>query len=149
YPDGFDIRNSAGKLGPGLDVRGNQGYIVAPPLRHLSGQRYAWDAAAHPDDIPLAPAPGWMLALLLAPTNANIANPEKGRAGAPVVAAKLAEGSRNATLTSLAGTMRRRGMSEEAIAAALLAENEARCDPPLAEAEVLKIAKSVARYAPE
>lgn len=32
YPAGVDIRNSAGKLGPGLDVRANGGYIVAPPF---------------------------------------------------------------------------------------------------------------------
>jgi hypothetical protein len=44
--------------------------------------------------------------------------------------------------------MRRRGFSEEAIAAALLVENEARCEPPLDEEEVRGIAASVARYAP-
>ena len=44
--------------------------------------------------------------------------------------------------------MRRRGMSLEAIEAALLAENAARCDPPLPEKEVLTIARSVSRYEP-
>ena len=58
-------------------------------------------------------------------------------------------GNRNAHLTSLAGTMRRRGMSEEAITAALQAENDLRCAPALSATEVLEIAKSVARYEPE
>lgn len=58
------------------------------------------------------------------------------------------EGSRNTTLTSLGGTMRRGGMSEEAISAALLAENDTRCRPPLEAVEVEKIASSVSRYDP-
>jgi hypothetical protein len=55
---------------------------------------------------------------------------------------------RNRTLASLAGTMRRRGMSHAAIEAALLADNETRCDPPLPPDEVRRIAASVSRYAP-
>jgi len=39
-------------------------------------------------------------------------------------------------------------MTEESIYAALLAENNARCNPPLDEAEVKKIAHSVSRYQP-
>jgi len=51
---------------------------------------------------------------------------------------EIKEGNRNSTLTSLAGTMRARGMMEEGIYTALLAENNARCNPPLDEAEVKK-----------
>lgn len=58
----------------------------------------------------------------------------------------IPESSRNNTLTSLAGSMRRRGMTEAAIEAALLAENTARCVPPLDAAEVSAIAASVMRY---
>jgi len=46
---------------------------------------------------------------------------------------EIKEGNRNSTLTSLAGTMRARGMTEEGIYTALLAENNARCNPPLDE----------------
>ena len=60
----------------------------------------------------------------------------------------IAEGRRNATLASLAGTMRRRGFLEPSILAALLSENRLRCRPPLPEAEVAGIARSVARYDP-
>ena len=56
---------------------------------------------------------------------------------------------RNATLTSLAGTMRRRGMSFEAILAALLEVNDRQCEEPLDVAEVETIARSVVRYEPE
>src|SRR5690606_23088605 len=51
-------------------------------------------------------------------------------------------------LTSLAGTMRRRGMTEDAIAAALIVTNRDRCRPPLDEDEVRTIARSVAGYEP-
>jgi len=57
---------------------------------------------------------------------------------------------RNNTLTSIAGTMRRRGMTKESILAALLEENRQKCIPPLSEEEVERIAESIAtRYAPK
>lgn len=39
---GVEIKNSARKLGPGLDVRGEGGYVIVPPSMHLSGRRYQW-----------------------------------------------------------------------------------------------------------
>ena len=41
-PEGVEIRNSAGKLGPGLDVRARGGYVVAPPSV-IDGKTYGWD----------------------------------------------------------------------------------------------------------
>jgi hypothetical protein len=68
---------------------------------------------------------------------------------APEVGARIASGGRNKELTSIAGTMRRRGLEEEEMAAALLKVNARRCDPPLPEREVLGIARSVAGYPPD
>lgn len=89
----------------------------------------------------LAAPPAWLLEVLVAGSRRN--------GHAPAVEGAIPEGNRNATLTSWAGSMRRPGMGEGAILAALLHENSARCDPPLDDAEVSKIAASVARYAPE
>ena len=61
---------------------------------------------------------------------------------------RIPKGERNATLASLAGSMRRRGASAEAIVAALQAENRLRCEPPLGDDEVQGIAASIARYRP-
>jgi hypothetical protein len=40
--EGREVRNSASKLGPGLDVRGEGGYVILPPSGHLSGGTYEW-----------------------------------------------------------------------------------------------------------
>lgn len=60
----------------------------------------------------------------------------------------IADGARNATLTSLAGAARRRGASATAIEALLLQTNRERCQPPLPDREVAAIARSVANYDP-
>ena len=64
------------------------------------------------------------------------------------VEGEIPSGERNRTLLSLGGTMRRRGMEEPEILAALLETNRGRCRPPLSEREVGRIAASVARYEP-
>jgi hypothetical protein len=60
----------------------------------------------------------------------------------------IPDGSRNAMLTSMAGAMRRKGSTEEAIYAALKEDNAKRCIPPLAESELRGIAQSVVKYEP-
>jgi hypothetical protein len=59
HADGHAVGCSAGVLGPGLDVRGRGGYIVAPPSRHASGHHYTWTAAHD-----VAPIPVWLADLL-------------------------------------------------------------------------------------
>lgn len=58
----------------------------------------------------------------------------------------IPESGRNNTLTSLAGSMRQKGMDEASILAALKSENLARCAPPLDESEVEGIVASIMRY---
>lgn len=140
-PPGVDVRNSASELSPGVDVRGAGGYVVAPPSSHRSGRAYCWEASSDPDDVDLAPLPpAWLDAM-------------KGKAGAPRVRTATPDdpipaGTRNTTLARLAGHLRAAGFGLDAITAALLAENAARCVPPMEESEVRAIAVSAHRYAP-
>ena len=139
---GFLVPSRCGAPGPGLDVRGDGGYIVAPPSRHRSGRLYEWEASSHPDEVPLSPPPAW-----LAPERPDAGQPAES-SPAPALDDMIPEGRRNEALASLAGTMRRRGMKSEEIHAALAAVNARRCTPPLAEAELRAIATSVGRYPP-
>jgi hypothetical protein len=43
YDETLLLNNTASKLGPGIDTRGENGYVVAPPSKHASGNRYVWD----------------------------------------------------------------------------------------------------------
>lgn len=140
---GSRLPNSASTLGPGLDTRGDGGYIVAAPSRHRSGRWYEWELSSHPDNVPLAPLPAWLLGRLTASANGHGAGPP-----ADPVDEIIPEGARNATLASLAGTMRRRGMTVEEILAALRSVNQRRCVPPLSDDELQQIAGSIGRYAP-
>lgn len=142
---GVNIKNRAG-LKPGIDIRGDGGYIVVEPSLHASGRRYAFELSSLPGEVELAEMPRWLRDLLV--ESGSGAQGEAEQAPSQPAGEGIAEGKRNATLASLGGTMRRRGMSEEAIAAALLAENRTRCRPPLPETEVARIAKSVAGYPP-
>lgn len=75
--------------------------------------------------------------------------PEVPASKSPVTAPEaFAEGARNAGLTSLAGTLRRKGLSVDEIESALIPVNQNRCKPPLEASEVKAIAQSVSRYAP-
>jgi len=56
YPDS-KVFTRAGKVAPGLDVRGEGGYIVAPPSKHANGNQYNWIDA----DADIYDAPQWLL----------------------------------------------------------------------------------------
>lgn len=72
--------------------------------------------------------------------------PSEPAATTPGSAAAVPSGGRHAHLLTLAGALRRKGCDERTIRAAVLAENEARCEPPLPRGEALSIVRSVARY---
>ncbi|MGA9667972.1 MAG: bifunctional DNA primase/polymerase [Terracidiphilus sp.] len=134
WPEGADVRNSQSRIAPGLDIRGEGGYVVVPQSLHASGTRYEVNESA----ILPAPCPEWLLSLSREPQGA----PAAGATASQLVG----KGARTNRLVSLAGSMHKRGMTPEAIEAALLKEN-ARFAPPLPEEKVRAIAHDIpARY---
>lgn len=49
---GRPIRNSVNQVGPGIDVRADGGYVIAPPSMHVAGDRYAWTRVGQESDMP-------------------------------------------------------------------------------------------------
>ena len=130
----FFFRHSGGvvpkMLARGVDLKGDGGYVVAPPSIYPNGQLYEIDGMAGANAfLRIAKAPDWLLERIakVNPTHEQSAATDDSKWGA---------GERNNRLASRAGTMRRCGFSRQSIEAALLEENQLRCDPPLPEDEV-------------
>lgn len=142
YEDG--IRSA--KLADGIDLLSDGRYFVAYPST-IEGRSYHWEDSSKPvaleeGDEPVAP---WVL-----PDHWRASMvPQVDAGGSGGVADELIRGSRNAGLTAMAGVMRRYGLTEAEILAAISVANETRCEVPLPASEVRAIAQSVARYEPE
>jgi hypothetical protein len=129
YRTNAKIGNKVG-IFPGIDVRGEGGYVVAPPSIHPNGHAYTIVDAAQIADVPPA-----FTAVL-------------DRPKAPVSAGggDVHEGGRNQYLTQVAGVLQRRGLLT---LEALLSINDNKCNPPLDGLEVETIFNSISRYTPE
>lgn len=144
YPDGATIRNATA-LGerPGVDLRGDGGYVIVPPSQHVNGKRYIWELSSDPTDgAQLADLPAAWVRLLAQP------DAPKSQTTETEATKVLREGQRNDGLFRLASSLRAKGLSPGAIEAALLHENPMRCDPPLSRGEVRSIAQSTGRFEP-
>jgi len=119
------------------------GYALIAPSQTERGSYRWWDRHG-PLDIPgseLYAPPEGILRLWRGE------NGTKPAARRQDMAQAIPAGARNSRLASVAGVLHRRGLSPEAVESALLAENEAKCKPPLPENEVRQIAKSItSRY---
>ena len=151
YPQDSNLTIGAGVL-PGIDWRGQGGYVVAPPSLHASGRRYEWEAGYSPDEHPLADAPDTLLAALQA-TRGRVADfgvlPVQALDVMPYLTgqARLQVGERNTMLARLAGQQFAQGAPLQAVLGTLLAvaanaESDA-AHPPIALDEVQAVVRSI------
>ncbi|MCH8205635.1 MAG: bifunctional DNA primase/polymerase [Chloroflexi bacterium] len=128
------------RVAAGLDVKGDDGYVVAPGSVHAKGKEYVFEVSSHPDDVDLAPMPSWLRDMTGDQKEAN-SSPDGGWVAE--VLDGLTEGHRNEDLTRIAGALRRAGLEPDDITALLVPHAEA-CG--LSAKELRTIAKSVGRY---
>ena len=141
---GHRVQNGASKIGDGIDVRGDGGYIVGPGSRHISGRYYAVDVDHHPDDVELAEMPAWLETMVSGPSKPNgtcaAALPENWR---KLVAEGVTEGRRNEAIARLVGLLLRKHIDPLVALDLCRTWNTCRCRPPLDDDEVVTTVNSI------
>lgn len=137
HPGGL-VRNRAG-LAQGIDLRGDGGYVVAPPSLHPSGLRYAWKTGCAPGDRPAAQLAQWLLRWFGLHIGRSRADWQQ------LVRDGVAQGHRNSTIAALGGHLLWHGVDPEVALELMLAWNRMRCRPPLHDSEVAQVVASISR----
>jgi len=132
YQDtGFETK---GIIITGVESRANN-YVC-------SGNGYTW---INDWTLPLPEVPGWLLEAIRKDIPVN--GKKNGNGAKPLeIQETIPEGTRNMSLTSIAGKLRKKGLATIELEYALMAINQNRCSPPLDDDEVKTIAASVGRY---
>jgi hypothetical protein len=137
-----DIRNSAGKVAPHIDVRGNGGYVILPPSLGQNGRRYTWSVDCADT---LADAPGWLLARITERTNGNSkVAPTPSSEWRALLAEGVSEGQRDCSAARLAGYLLRRYIDPFVVLEILRMWNDAKCRPPLCDGDIERVVNSIA-----
>jgi putative DNA primase/helicase len=134
FPEGLNLRSSAGTLGPGVDIRANNGYVVIPPSRTTNPYYFEFD----PEETPLARLPEWLLAALEQAHSIPQTYPRDSDL--------VPQGERHQTLLILAGNMRRVGMDFDVIVDVLrIHRNQhfSEGDHPVTDQEIENVARWV------
>jgi hypothetical protein len=136
---GVEVRNTAGFPREFLDVRGDGGYVVAPPSVGSGGRKYEVD-----EELPIASMPSWLLELLTGYQRKVDSTLAGGFDLAKFVSDGASAGQRNQRMTQGVGKLFSYGMNAaEVFAFARLANQTLK--PPLSDKELGNIVKSIAR----
>ena len=133
------IRSSSSQIGSKLDVRCDGGYVIAPPSRHYFGNIYEWECSSHPDDIPMAEAPEWLIRLACMRKKSN-------RRWGSSFKTILHIGERNETLFKEACHFRDLGLARDKVEHFISLRNRCDCIPPLKDSEVETLLRSAYSY---
>jgi hypothetical protein len=143
YPKGCDLRNTSGRIGPGIDTRANGGYVVLPSSLHSSGRRYELISDVRPK-----PLPAWLLEILTSDKKPEKVVNFQARERRAARGGVIPEGQRNDELFRIGCGIWGHGNAQDVadLHNQLLDINSSRCAPALEDSEVAKIAGSIARY---
>lgn len=120
----------------GIDIRADGGYIVAPPSIHPNGTLYEWEDA--PNETPLVSLKDDEDIEYFFDT-IQVRGAESKVLEVPQV---IEQGGRNDMLYRLACSLQAKGLTDQTITDAVMAENKAKCNPPLSDREVKTLIKS-------
>ena len=124
-------------LYPGIDIRGDGGYIVAPPSVHPNGKIYQWKQ----ENKNIKRANDVVMKFLEGNNKPEIKPDNALKQGF------IPEGQRTDTLFKLACSLQAKGLSDTAIRTAIKAENQSKCKPPLSDSELEReVFQALQRY---
>jgi len=141
-PKNMRISNKVG-IRPGLDIRGEGGYIVVAPSLHMSGKIYEWEHSSRPDEVAIAEAPEWLLNIFKTYDTKSIS--QTTNKWYELVREGVGEGHRNSTIASLAGHLLRHFIHPYVVLELLVAWNATKCRPPLIYDEILAVVESISK----
>lgn len=133
------VRNSAGKIAPGVDVRGDGGYVLVPPSVHPSGRRYAWSVDSAGE---FASAPDWLISQVSRSGSEKLNAPQTEWRS--LATEGVDEGQRDNAVTRLCGYLLRRHVDPIVALEMLQLWNASHCRPPLPDDDIERIVGSIA-----
>jgi hypothetical protein len=140
WPTGRVIRNrQVSTVMPGIDVRGDGGYVLAPPSIHPSGRIYSWSVDSNDC---FEDAPEWLVDLVAKDgVHPHVAaSPEQWRSFLDTTV----DGSRRgAAIARAYGLLVRKYLDPIVAFGFVQLFNESRCQPPLGFAKLEKIATEI------
>lgn len=126
-PHGMRIPNRIGWI-PGVDIRGDNGYIIVPPSRHVSGGKYRW---LNETTVSLAPS-DLVNGVQVASTGSRGDLPETSQ-----LLQGVSEGKRDDIIFRAACRWRRQ-LKDKSAVTTLVLEAARHCDPPFPEDQALR-----------
>lgn len=136
YRSDDSIKNTT-NLYPGVDIRGEGGYVIAPPSIHQNGNYYQWEL--DPNDVDIHFADQQVIDFIKGPNKKAKVAPQKAKFMLPDV---IKSGARNDTLYRYGCSLQAKGYADDEILNKLEDANT-RCDIPLKDEELTTIYNSV------